>query len=309
MDELISAPARWDLTLIESMDVDALAPDVEARCRRFAERYRGRIGSFQGEELGEALAELAHIRSLLVWLTGAARLRVALNVDGGDERAAGARADAIVAGAEELLRFFELEWLALPDATVEALCASPSLGRAVHLLRSLRRFAPHVLSEGEERALAAREASACEAWLALYEEAVWTVEVELDGRSVAVYEALSYLRDPRRETRHAALRAVDRALSACADVVSRCYDAVVTDRLAVDELRGYGSPRAERDLENELPGEVVDRMFETLEGHVGLVARWYERKARLLGISRLSIFDEHAPLAAPRRSRSTTRGR
>jgi oligoendopeptidase F len=299
MGELIATPVRWDLAPIESLDVDELAPDVEARCRRFDERYRGRIGSLRTEELDEALAELARIRSLLVRLTGAARLRVALNVDGAAERAAGARADAIVAGAEELLRFFELEWLALPDARVEALCASPSLGRAAHLLRSLRRFAPHVLSEGEERALAVREASACEAWLALYEEAVWTVEVELDGRSMAVYEALSYLRDPQRETRRAALRALDRALSGCADVVARCYDAVVTDRLGVDDLRRYGGPRAERDLENELPGEVVDAMFETLEGHVGLVARWYERKARLLDIRRLAIFDEHAPLAAP----------
>src|SRR5256714_7257709 len=173
MGELIAAPVRWDLTSIERLDVDALAPDGEARCRRFDERYRGRIGSLRAEELGEALAELARIRSFLFRLTGAARLRVAVNVDGAAERAAGARADAIVAGAEELLRFFELEWLALPDARVEALCASPALGRAAHLLRSLRRFAPYVLSEGEERALAAREARACEAWVAVFEEGGW----------------------------------------------------------------------------------------------------------------------------------------
>src|SRR5205085_1733504 len=143
---------------------------------------------------------------------------------------------------------------------------------------------------GHRGGAAARGASGSEAWLALYEEAVWTVEVELDGQSVAVYEALSYLRDPRRETRRTALRALDRALSTRADVVARCYDAVVTDRLAVDELRGYSSPRTERDLENELPAEVVDTMLETLAGHIGLVARWYGHKGRLLGIERLSIF-------------------
>ena len=299
MSELVMRPARWDLSSIEDLDVDALALDIDTRCRDFGERYRGRVGASQEEELGQALAKLAHIRSLLIRLTGTARLRVALNVDGAAEQAAAARADAIVAGAEELLRFFELEWIALPDSRAEELCASPALGHAVHLLRSLRRFAPYILSEGEERALATREASAREAWLALYEEAVWTVEVELDGPGVAVYEALSYLRDSRRETRHAALQAVDRALSECADVVAHCYDAVVTDRLAVDELRGYGSPRTERDLENELPAAVVDTMFETLGEHVGLVARWYEHKSRHLGIRQLSIFDEHAPLAAP----------
>src|SRR5207237_3833587 len=89
--------------------------------RRFAERYRGRIGSLGAEELAGALDELARIRSTLVRLTGAARLRLALNVNGAAERAAGARADAIAAGAEELLRFFELEWLALPDSRAEQL--------------------------------------------------------------------------------------------------------------------------------------------------------------------------------------------
>src|SRR5207244_3051865 len=102
-------------------------------------RYRGRIASLSPEELAEALAELARIRSSLVYLTGAARLGVAVNVGGAAERAAGARADALAAGAEELLRFFELEWLALPDSRVEELCASPALADACDLLRSIRR--------------------------------------------------------------------------------------------------------------------------------------------------------------------------
>jgi oligoendopeptidase F len=272
--------------------------EIDAACRRFGARYRGRIASLGPEELAEALAELARIRCSLVYLTGAARLRVAVNVDGAAERAAGARADAIAAGAEELLRFFELEWLALPEGRVEGLCAAPPLAGGAHLLRSIRRFAPHVLSAAEERALAAREAGAFEAWLALYEQLVWTVEVELEGEPVAVYEALSYLRHPDRDLRRTALRELHHALEQRADLVAHCYDTVVADRLAVDELRGYRSLRAERDLDNELPAEVVDTMLGELEEHVGLVRRWYGRKARLLDVPRLAIYDEHAPLGA-----------
>jgi len=272
--------------------------EIDAACRRFGARYRGRIASLGPEELAEALAELASIRCSLVYLTGAARLRVAVNVDGAAERAAGARADAIAAGAEELLRFFELEWLALPESRVEGLCASPPLADAAHLLRSIRRFAPHVLSAAEERALAARDAGAFEAWLALYEQLVWTVEVELEGEPVAVYEALSYLRHPDRDLRRTALRELHHALEQRADLVAHCYDTVVADRLAVDELRGYRSLRAERDLDNELPAEVVDTMLGELEEHVGLVRRWYGHKARLLRVPRLAIYDEHAPVGA-----------
>jgi oligoendopeptidase F len=290
-----ATPIQWDLA---SMGNGAGQAEVDGACRRFSARYRGRIASLGPEELAEALSELARIRSSLVHLTGATRLRVAVNVDGAAERAAGAKADAIAAGAEELLRFFELEWLALPESRVDELCAATPLADAAHLLRSIRRFAPHVLSEAEERALAAREAGAFEAWLALYEQVVWTLELELEGRPVAVYEALSYLRHPNRDLRRTALRELHRALEQGGDVVAHCYDTVVADRLAVDELRGYGSPRAERDLENELPAEVVDTMLGELDAHVGLVRRWYERKAELLGVPRLAIYDEHAPLGA-----------
>jgi oligoendopeptidase F len=286
--EVEAVPIQWDLT---SDGNGAGEAEVEDACRRFGARYRGRIASLSPEELAEALAELARIRSSLVYLTGAARLRVA-------ERAAGAKADAVAAGAEELLRFFELEWFALPESRVDELCAAPALADAAHLLRSIRRFAPHVLSEAEERAVAAREAGAFEAWLALYEQVVWTVELELEGQLVAVYEALSYLRHPDRDLRRTALRELHRALDHDADVVAHCYDTVVADRLAVDELRRYRSPRAERDLENELPAEVVDTMLGELDAHVGLVRRWYERKAELLGAPRLAIYDEHAPLGA-----------
>src|SRR5881392_540483 len=99
-------PIQWDLTsvVLEAGEIEA---EVEPACRRFAARYRGRIGSLSPEELAEALAELARIRDALVELTGFARLRVAMNVDGATERAADAKADAVAAGAEELLRFFE----------------------------------------------------------------------------------------------------------------------------------------------------------------------------------------------------------
>jgi oligoendopeptidase F len=294
---LEETPICWDLAPV-ALDADEVGADVEAACRRFAVRYRERIGSLSPEELAEALAELARIRGALVHLTGVAWLRVAVNVDGAAERAARARADGVAAGAEELLRFFELEWLALPESRVEELCAAPPVAHAAHLLRSMRRFAPYVLSEPEERALATREAGAFEAWLALYEQIVWTVELELEGRPVAVHEAISYLWHPDRDLRRTALRELHRALEPHADVVAHCYDTVVADRLALDELRGYESPRAERDLDNELPAEVVDTMLAELDGHAGLVRRWYERKAELLGLPRLAIFDEYAPLGA-----------
>src|SRR2546423_3793422 len=98
-----AAPIEWDITSIAAaVDADEVEAEVDAACRRFAARYRGRLGSLSPAELVEALAELGRIRGALVHLTGVARLRVATNVDGAAARAAGAKADAVATGAEEL---------------------------------------------------------------------------------------------------------------------------------------------------------------------------------------------------------------
>ena len=95
-------------------------------------------------------------------------LRKAVDVTSEENRDLGAAVEQGLVEAANALRFFELEWLALPDGPAHALAESPQLARDRHQILAQRRYRPHVLSEPEERALGERDPAAVSAWQALY---------------------------------------------------------------------------------------------------------------------------------------------
>ena len=54
-------------------------------------------------------------------------------------------------------------------------------------------------------------------------------------------------------------------------------------------------------LRNELPGEVVDRMLDAVERHYRVAHRWFRVKAGILGLERLELHDQYAPIGEFRR--------
>jgi oligoendopeptidase F len=202
------------------------------------------------------------------------------------------------------LRFFELEWIALDEATAERLMEAPEVEADRHYLRSLRRYRPHTLSEPEERMLAERSPAAVSAWQNLFEQTVANVEAPFDDGSGArphtVDELLAYVHDPRREPRLAALQTLYGALEPLTPVLAHCYDSLVADRLVIDRLRGHDGPMDSRHLDNELEPAAVEAMMTAIEQRYGLAQRWFVRKAELLGLSKLHLADQYAPLGEGR---------
>ena len=64
----------------------------------------------------------------------------------------------------------------------------------------------------------------------------------------------------------------------------------------MDRLRSYASPMDPTHLRNELPGEVVDRMLDAVERHYPIAHRWFRFKAGILGLDRLELHDQYAPV-------------
>jgi oligoendopeptidase F len=63
------------------------------------------------------------------------------------------------------------------------------------------------------------------------------------------------------------------------------------------DLRGYTSPISVRNLGNELPDAVVDTLLEVCRRNTGLYQRYFQLKAKLLGMHRLRRYDIYAPVA------------
>ena len=208
------------------------------------------------------------------------------------------------ADLESMLLFLELEWIALGDAEADTLLHAAELEPYAHRLRVAREEKPYVLPEGEEQALNARR-PAISAWESLHGRELATLTVEFDGgdgpEPHTIDRLLSYVHHPEREVRLAALEVLYEALEGVADVQAACYDAIVGDRLSLDRLREIPDAMWPTNQRNELAGDVVEAMMSAIEQHYPLGRRWFVRKAAVLGLDRLQLGDQYAPIGGDRR--------
>ncbi len=297
---------RWDLSDLE--------PDAEqarnewdellARARDFAERQRGTVGSAGPAALRELLDELDALAQDVSRVHFYATAREHTDAADPETNDLATLARDRAADLESMLLFVELEWLALDDAEAEALLAAAELEPYAHRLRVAREEKPYVLPEGEEQALTARR-PAISAWESLHGRELATLTVEFDGgegpEPHTIDRLLSYVHHQDRELRLAALDVLYGALERVADVQAACYDALVGDRLSIDRLRGIPDSMWPTNQRNELDGQVVEAMMVAVEEHYPLGRRWFVRKAEALGLPRLQLADQYAPVGSDRR--------
>jgi oligoendopeptidase F len=306
VSSLSASGIRWNL--------DDLAPDADAaraawdellaRARDFAERRRGTVGSVGAAELFTLLAELDALYEDIARTRFYATAREHTEATDEEANDLATLARDRLADLESLLLFVDLEWLALEDAEADALLSAPELEPYAHRLRVAREEKPYVLPEGEEQALNARR-SAIAAWESLHGRELATLSVDFDGGEGSephtLDRLLAYVHRPEREIRLAALDTVYEALADVADVQAACYDAIVGDRLSVDRLRGVPDPMLPTNQANELEGSVVETMISAIEENYPLARRWFVRKAPVLGLDKLQLADQYAPVGTDRR--------
>ena len=185
----------------------------------FAERYRGRVGELDGEELAEAMRELGAISDLGGRAGSYAVLSFSLDTADPERGALIQRGRELGAEIETLLLFFDLEWNELPDERADELLAHEELSFCRHYLRTLRRYRPHQLSEPEERVLTETAVTGSSAFKRLFTEQTSALLVELPGapEPASLEEALSRLQDSDRARREeAAAPSPRRCAPACA---------------------------------------------------------------------------------------------
>ncbi|HET8752544.1 MAG TPA: M3 family oligoendopeptidase [Gaiellaceae bacterium] len=303
---LSATGVRWDLSDLEP-DAEQARRDwdvVLERARDFAERRRGTVGSAGAAVLRDLLDELDELTQDIARVHFYATAREHTEATNPETNDLATLARDRAAELESALLFVDLEWLALDDAEANALLEAAELEPYMHRLRVAREEKPYVLSEAEEQALNARR-PALSAWESLHGRELATLTVDFDGgdgpEPHTIDRLLSYIHNPDRELRLAALDALYEALDGVADVQAACYDALVGDRLSLDRLRGIPDPMWPTNQRNELDGDVVEAMLRAVEEHHTLGRRWFVRKAQVLGLDRLQLADQYAPVGADRR--------
>jgi oligoendopeptidase F len=299
---------RWDLSDLCS-DAEEARTQLEAaaeRANEIAEHHRGRIAELDAAGLRSLLDELDDLEQDLSRLGVYSYLRLSMAATEVEANDLATFSREKSADIENALVFVGLEWVAIDDERAEELLASDELAPYAHKLRVERLEKPYVLSEPEEKALNARRPMVS-AWQSLHDRQVSTMEVPFDAgdgegeKPHGVSQLLSYLYRPERELRLRAVETLFKGLEPRTDVLAAAYDALVGDRLTTDKLRGFGHPMQPTNMSNELDDETVEAMMTVIEEFYGIAQRWFRHKATLLGLERLELPDQYAPIGEPRR--------
>ncbi len=280
--------------------VGALLDQAERLAEQFAAAHEGRVEELDGPGLIEAMKRLAEISELVGRAGSFAQLRFAADTE---DPANGALVQLVSergTAIQTKLLFFELEWVQVPDDRAEELLATEGLDFARHYLRMERRYRPHLLSKPEETIANELSVTGRSAWTRLFDELTSAIRVELPGSDepVSLDVALSRLFDPDREVRRSTAEAVTAALEPGLRTRAYVFNTLLQDKAIKDRLRSYPHWLASRNLSNEASDESVQALVEAVKGRYGLARRWYETKARLLGLDRLADYDRMAAVTS-----------
>jgi oligoendopeptidase F len=300
-----AAGVAWNLSaLFNAHDDPRIEKSIAAAQRsakRFASAWRGKIkGKPSTATLLSALREYEAIQEDATRIGAYAHLLFAADTRPDAHRQLLQRVESTGTALRNALLFFDLEWLEVPEAHVKKLLADPKLANYKHYLTSERKYKPHTLSEPEEKLSNEKSLTGIGAWQKLHTElmAGMRFPITRDGetREVNQGEALTMMRVADRATRRAAWDGFYDVLAKNSQVLSYIYDTRFNDYLINNRLRRYKSHSQPRHMANGIDGKAVDVMLDVVRQNHGLAHRYWRLKARLLGMERLELYDQYAPL-------------
>ena len=206
-----------------------------------------------------------------------------------------------MAGVQNRVLFFSLWWKGLEDDAAERLLAGT--GDYRYWLEAERNFRPHTLSEPEEKIINIKDVSGVKAIRNLYSTItnryVFKLEVDGEVKELTRGELMVYVRQADPDVRAAAYRELYRVYGDDGHLLGQMYQALVRDwRNENIELRHFASPISVRNLINDIPDEVVNTLLDVAEKNTVLFQRFFQLKAKLLGLPKLRRYDVYAPVAS-----------
>lgn len=202
---------------------------------------------------------------------------------------------------QQALTNIELQLKEIPEEDLRQIAAKEErLSRVQFYLEERKRAAALRLPKGEELLAADLSVDGLHAWSRLYDRLSGELRVEVMEKGEVVRKSPGQVQfdSPERSVRennfHASNKAWRTIADTCADALNHISGArlVKYRRLGVDHL-------ALPLRLNRMRRETLDAMWNTISERKSCLVDYFQAKARLLGLEKLSWFDTQAPLPSP----------
>ena len=210
------------------------------------------------------------------------------------------RVDQVLTDSGNRALFLEMWFKELSEEKTKVLIEQG--GKNKYFLETMTRFKPFTLTELEERMINLKDVNGIDAMVGLYEMITnqFSFDLEIDGKiETLTRDRLSnYFSSPSAEMREKAYQSLYKVYTENSTVLAQMYIHRVRDWHTEGlELRGFHSPISARNVENDLPDEVVETLLDVCRKNAGLFQRYFKMKAKWLGLETFRRYDIYAPLA------------
>lgn len=299
----------WDLgDLYQGLADPKIEQDLaqaKQRAERFEQTYRGLLQAPEGpapEPLQQALTELEALSEQMDKPLIFAMLMHSAQTNDPSRGALLAKTREARTAINQHLIFFDLAWVALPDAVAQPLIEHPLLARFRHYLEQKRLWKPHYLSEPEEKILEEKQVTGRAAFVRLFDETTALMTCPFEGKNgvekLTIQQTLAKLYDPDAAVRQAASNALTASLKDQSRLLTFLFNTVILDHQVDVRLRRFANPMEPRNLANEISAATVHALMTSIEAYHGTVQRYYRMKAKLMGLPVLHDHDRYAPVFA-----------
>ncbi len=193
--------------------------------------------------------------------------------------------------------FFTLEINQLSESKFNELTKDKQVSYYKPFLERVRRFKAHELSEPVEKIFLEKSVTSGGAWRRLYDEHSAALEYIIDGKKYNDAEISKLLLDKDSETRAKAGREMNRVCKENSKLFTFIYNMIVKDKAISDDNRGYKSPVAARNLDNQVDDKALNALTSSVRAqYANLAHRFYKLKSKWLGVKKIQYWDRNAPL-------------
>jgi oligoendopeptidase F len=195
--------------------------------------------------------------------------------------------------------FFSLWWKSLEEDEAEQLMVNS--GDYRYWLEEMRHFKPHTLTEPEEKVINIKDVTGVRAIVNLYNTLtnryVFRLEVDGEIKELTRGELMVFVRSYDPKLRASAYQELYRVYGQDGIILGQMYQTLVRDWYNENvDLRHFTSPMGVRNLANDIPDDVVDTLLSVCQDNTSVFQRFFQLKARWLGMERLRRYDVYAPV-------------
>ena len=210
-----------------------------------------------------------------------------------------------LAEVENRTLFFSLWWKELDGDNAKRLLDAS--GGYRYYLEAMRLYKPHTLSEAEEKILNIKNVTGSNALVNLYDSItnryVFKMKVNGKEKEMTSAELFSYRYSTDPKVRAESYQAQFKVLSNDGPILGQMYQTRLRDWHNENvNLRKFSSPIAARNLNNDIPDEAVDALLGVARKNVNIFQRYFNMKAKYIGMKKLRRYDIYAPVARAKKT-------